>query len=197
MRPTKNNRKTGKYLPLDKVGDYLVERYNKTHITSQQIDFALKIVQGFSVYEAYRETYSIEELSKSSIRANAKTLISKPHIQELIRIMKSHFIQDTVIDINSILLRMEEIYDDAKTSNDYRLQLDTLKEMAKVVKDLKGEIEINNTVVRFEIQVPKVEKTIVLNDGTEKTIQNITSPHEIARMLNEYNDTEEGEEIDG
>jgi ABC-type Fe3+-citrate transport system substrate-binding protein len=65
--------------------------------------------------------------------------------------------------------------------------------MAKVVKDLKGEIEVNNTVVRFEIQVPKMEKTITLSDGTEKTIENITSPQEIARMLNEY---QEGEEIE-
>lgn len=193
MRKNKNKLKNGAYLPMDKVGDYLKEKYEINRLTTHQCDFAIKIAQGYTVFEAYKESYNCETLDTSTIRSNARVLISKPKIQELIKICKEHFRNDTVIDINSILLRMEEVYDYAKERNNYHLQLNTLKEMAKVVKDLKGEINVQNNVVRFEINVPTYEKVITTSNGEEKTITQISDPSVIARLLNETNDNEEYE----
>lgn len=190
MRNNKHKLKTGSYLPMDKVGEYLKEKYEINRLTTHQIDFAIKIAQGFTVYEAYKDSYNCESLEPKNIRSNARILISKPQIQEVIKICKDHFRNDVVIDINSILLRMEEIYDHAKDDSNYRLQLDTLKEMAKVVKDLQGEINVQNNIVRFEINVPTYEKVITTSTGEEKRITQITDPSVIARLLNEQEEDE-------
>lgn len=182
-----------KYLKLDEVGSYMAEKFGtRTRVTDAQVNFAIMIAEGASYIEAYRAYYSVAGLSKPNIRNRARSLLMRPETQDLIKIAREQISNRLVFDINTILLRFESLYQDAVDDDDNLMQLQVLKEMGKLIINMKGEVTINNTVVEFKLPNKiSFDKQIELKDGSVKTISNISSQVEINRIIKEQIESED------
>jgi hypothetical protein len=184
-----------KYMKMEDVGVFLKKQYQLKKMTEEQVKFAVEVAQGATPVEAYRNNYMVDNMDIISIRSAARSLVNKPHMQDLIRLTKQHFKSDMIVDLNTIMYRMEELYQASVDDQNNMMQLMVLKEMAKIITSMKGDITVTNSIVQFKLpsQQITVEKQITTSDGEVKTITNIAKPDEISRMLKQaaeedYND---------
>jgi hypothetical protein len=93
-------------------------------------------------------------------------MLLNPKIVETINIIRDNIKHQTIVDTNSILMRLELMYGDCIEDNDRANALKVLKQMADIVGKMDGTVSVGDVVIRFELPNPIGAKTIEI-EATE------------------------------
>ena len=186
---SRNKDKPTKFIHLDRIPEYLKEKLGGSEkITEQMVEFAFQVASGENYLTAYKNIYNLKEgTPTSNIRSIARQLLVKPQVQNIIKIIKEEIKQQVIVDINTVIGRLEELFYEAEMEDSFDKKLKVLKEMGKLVVSVNGTINITSNTIKFQLptEIKKESRTIQLENGEEKTITNISKESIIRRILRE------------
>ena len=159
-KPHKKPSKLRNYVKLDDIGKYLKEKYDAYRMTEQTLEFCMKVAAGESAIAAVKDIYTLQE-NNAEAKRHTKELLYNPKIIETINIIRDNIKHQTIVDTNSILMRLEIIYGECINDNDRANALKVLKQMADIVGKLDGEISVGDVNITFQLpnvnQVKKID----------------------------------------
>lgn len=124
-------------------------------LNDKQVKFAVEIAKGTAHAEAYRKAGYSTNYNWYKLKAKARDLTKNYKVQHFVSRIREKFLDQQVINIDYIIRQMIEVKDKAENNDDYKTELDCLKEMAKVAGIYNhAEKQDNRTqvqnVIRFE-----------------------------------------------
>jgi hypothetical protein len=143
------------YIKLDDVGAYLKEKYNGYRMTEQTLQFCMKVAAGESAIAAVKDIYDLHE-NNSEAKRHTKELLYNPKIVETINIIRDNIKHNTIVDTNSILMRLEILYGECIDDGDRANALKVLKQMADIITKLDGNVSVGEVNINFTL--PNVNK---------------------------------------
>lgn len=155
------------YIKLDDLPQYIREKYDGYRLTEQTIQFCMAVAAGENSISAVKDIYTLHENSAEA-RRQAKEMLLNPKIVETINIIRDNIKHQTIVDTNSILMRLELLYGECIEDNDRANALKVLKQMADIVTKMDGTVSVGDVVIKFELPNPLQAKTI---DITEAQIE--------------------------
>jgi hypothetical protein len=142
--------KLRQYVKLEDLGGYLKEKYNGYRMTEQTIAFCMKVAAGESAIAAVKDVYDLHD-NNSEARRHTKELLYNPKIIETINIIRDNIKHQTIIDTNSILMRLEILYSECINDNDRANALKVLKQMADIITKLDGNVSVGDVNITFQL----------------------------------------------
>jgi hypothetical protein len=152
------------YVKLEDLGTYIKEKYDGYRLTEQTIEFAMKVAAGEDAISAVRDVYSLQE-NAAEARRQAKELMLKPKVVETINIIRENIKHQTIVDTNSILMRLEMMYGECIQENDRANALKVLKQMADIVSKIDGTTSVGDVTIQFTLPNPMKAKTIDITEA--------------------------------
>jgi hypothetical protein len=125
----------------------------------------MAVAAGENSISAVKDIYTLHDNSAEA-RRHAKEMLLNPKIVETINIIRDNIKHQTIVDTNSILMRLELMYGDCIEDNDRANALKVLKQMADIVGKMDGTVSVGDVVIRFELPNPIGAKTIEI-EATE------------------------------
>jgi len=163
-KPHGHPTKIRNYVKLEDLGAYIKEKYDGYRITEQTIEFAMKVAAGEDAISAVRDVYTLHE-NPAEARRQAKDLMLKPKVVETINIIRENIKHQTIVDTNSILMRLEMMYGECIQENDRANALKVLKQMADIVAKMDGTMSIGDVTIKFELPNPIKANTIDISEA--------------------------------
>jgi hypothetical protein len=158
-KPHNQPTKLRNYVKLDDLGEYIRQKYDGYRLTEQTIQFCMAVAAGENSISAVKDIYTLHE-NNAEARRQAKEMLLNPKIVETINIIRDNIKHQTIVDTNSILMRLELMYGDCIEDNDRANALKVLKQMADIVGKMDGTVSVGDVVIRFELPNPIGAKTI-------------------------------------
>jgi len=152
------------YVKLDELGEYIKDKYDGYRLTEQTIEFAMKVAAGDSTIEAAKQVYNLQE-NPAEARRQAKELMLKPKVVEMVNIIRDNYKHQAIVDSNSILMRLEMLYADCIEDNDRANALKVLKQMSDIVTKMDGTVSVGDVTIKFELPNPIKAKTIDISEA--------------------------------
>lgn len=152
------------YIKLDDLGEYIRQKYDGYRLTEQTIQFCMAVAAGENSISAVKDIYSLQENSAEA-RRHAKEMLLNPKIVETINIIRDNIKHQTIVDTNSILMRLEMMYGECIEENDRANALKVLKQMADIVTKMDGTVSVGDVVIKFELPNPIQAKTIDITEA--------------------------------
>jgi hypothetical protein len=138
------------YVKLDDLGEYIKEKYNGYRLTEQTIAFCMKVAAGESSIAAVKDIYDLHE-NNAEARRHSKEMLLNPKIVETINIIRDNIKHQTIVDTNSILMRLELLYGDCIEDGDRANALKVLKQMAEIVTKFDGITSVGDVTISFTL----------------------------------------------
>jgi hypothetical protein len=142
--------KLRQYVKMDDIGTYLKEKYNGYRMTEQTLQFCMKVAAGESAIAAVKDVYDLHD-NNSEARRHTKELLYNPKIVETINIIRDNIKHQTIVDTNSILMRLEMLYGECINDNDRANALKVLKQMADIITKLDGNVSVGDVNIVFQL----------------------------------------------
>jgi hypothetical protein len=158
-KPHGRETKLRQYVKLDDLGEYIRQKYDGYRLTEQTIQFCMAVAAGENSISAVKDIYTLHE-NNAEARRQAKEMLLNPKIVETINIIRDNIKHQTIVDTNSILMRLELMYGDCIEDNDRANALKVLKQMADIVGKMDGTVSVGDVVIRFELPNPIGAKKI-------------------------------------
>ena len=153
------------YVKLEDLGEYIKQKYDGYRLTEQTIQFCMAVAAGENSIAAVKDIYTLHDNSAEA-RRHAKEMLLNPKIVETINIIRDNIKHQTIVDTNSILMRLELLYGECIEDNDRANALKVLKQMADIVTKMDGTVSVGDVVIKFELPNPIQAKTIEI-EATE------------------------------
>ena len=147
------------YVKLEDLGAYIKEKYDGYRLTEQTIQFCMSVAAGENSITAVKDIYTLHE-NNAEARRQAKEMLLNPKVVETINIIRDNIKHQTIVDTNSILMRLEMLYGECIEDNDRGNALKVLKQMADIVTKMDGTVSVGDVVIKFELPNPIQAKTI-------------------------------------
>jgi hypothetical protein len=149
-KPHGRETKLRQYVKLDDLGAYIKEKYDGYRLTEQTIQFCMAVAAGENSISAVKDIYTLHENSAEAKR-QAKEMLLNPKIVETINIIRDNIKHQTIVDTNSILMRLEIMYGECIEENDRANALKVLKQMAEIVTKLDGTTSVGDVTISFTL----------------------------------------------
>jgi hypothetical protein len=138
------------YVKLDDLGEYIKAKYDGYRLTEQTIAFCMKVAAGENSIAAVKDIYDLHE-NNAEAKRHAKEMLYNPKIVETINIIRDNIKHQTIVDTNSILMRLEILYGECVEENDRGNALKVLKQMAEIVTKLDGTTSVGDITISFTL----------------------------------------------
>lgn len=138
------------FVKLDELGDYIKEKYSAHRLTEQIIEFAMKVAAGENAISAVKDVYTLHE-NNAEARRKAKEMLLNPKIIDTINVIRDNIKHHTIVDTNSILMRLEMMYGECIEDGDRANALKVLKQMADIVSNMDGSVSVGDVFIKFEL----------------------------------------------
>lgn len=139
---------------LQEILDELIDKTGSTtfqlgphKLTSRQVRFAVELAKGRPHTDAYATAGYSTNYNYYKLRGKALDLAKNHKVADFISRIRERFVEQQVINMDYIVRQMLEIKERAYSENDPKLELDCLKEMAKVSGMYTPESQDNRTQV--------------------------------------------------
>lgn len=159
--------KLRQYVKLEDLGQYIKEKYDGYRLTEQTIQFCMAVAAGENSISAVKDIYTLHE-NNAEAKRQAKEMLLNPKVVETINIIRENIKHQTIVDTNSILMRLELLYGECIQDNDRANALKVLKQMADIVTKMDGSVSVGDVKIQFTLPNPIQAKTI---DITEAEIE--------------------------
>ena len=138
------------YVKLEDLGAYIKQKYDGYRLTEQTIQFCMSVAAGENSISAVKDIYTLHDNSAEA-RRHAKEMLLNPKIVETINIIRDNIKHQTIVDTNSILMRLELLYGECIEDNDRGNALKVLKQMAEIVTKFDGVTSVGDVTISFTL----------------------------------------------
>jgi hypothetical protein len=152
------------YVKLDDLPEYLRQKYDAYRLTEQTLQVCLDVASGEDAITSVSKAYSLQD-NPAEARRRAREILTNPKIVETINIIRQNFKQQTIIDTNSILVRLEMLYGDCILDGDRANALKILKQMSDIVTKVDGAISVGEVNIQFTLPNVNNVKKIDIEDA--------------------------------
>ena len=117
------------------------------NLTDKQEKFAQCIAKGFNQSDAYREAYSVENMSDDAIYVEACRVMNNPKVSLRVKELKDRNLEKNYDrDVRYYLEKLEEIRQKAVAEGQYSAAVSAIKEDAKISGVYVEKAEVKNNV---------------------------------------------------
>ena len=152
------------YVKLEDLGQYIKEKYDGYRLTEQTIQFCMAVAAGENSIAAVKDIYTLHE-NNAEAKRQAKEMLLNPKIIETINIIRDNIKHQTIVDTNSILMRLELLYGECIEDGDRANALKVLKQMADIVTKLDGTMSVGDVTIQFTLPNPIKANTIDISEA--------------------------------
>lgn len=138
------------YVKLEDLGEYIKQKYSGYRLTEQTIQFCMSVAAGENSISAVKDIYTLHDNSAEA-RRHAKEMLLNPKIVETINIIRDNIKHNTIVNTNSILMRLELLYGECIEDNDRGNALKVLKQMADIVTKMDGVTSVGDVTISFTL----------------------------------------------
>jgi hypothetical protein len=149
-KPHGRETKLRQYVKLDDLGEYIRQKYDGYRLTEQTIQFCMAVAAGENSISAVKDIYTLHDNSAEA-RRHAKEMLLNPKVVETINIIRDNIKHQTIVDTNSILMRLELLYGECIEDNDRTNALKVLKQMAEIVTKFDGVTSVGDVTISFTL----------------------------------------------
>lgn len=146
---TKKPTLTQDFVKIDDLPKFLKEKFDSYRLSPQSLDFCLRMAAGEDAMSIVAELYSLED--RAEIKRQAKKLLGNPKMQDMITIFRQNLKHKAIVDANTLLARLEIMYSEAAFDGNDMLQLEIIKQMARIIKDNSGSVTVTDVKIKFEL----------------------------------------------
>lgn len=138
------------YVKLDDLGEYIKAKYDGYRLTEQTIAFCMKVAAGENSITAVKDVYDLHE-NNAEAKRHAKEMLLNPKVLDTINIIRDNIKHQTIVDTNSILMRLELLYGECINDGDRNNALRVLKQMAEIVTKMDGTTSVGDVTISFTL----------------------------------------------
>jgi hypothetical protein len=151
------------FIKLDDLPKLIKEKYNGYKLSTQTVEFVMKLAAGQDAMSATQEIYNLGD-NRAEVKRRSREMLSNPKIQDMINVVRQEFKHQAIVDANAVLMRLELLYSECIYDNDRNNALKCLKQMSDIVTNLQGSISVNDVTIKFELPNSIKAKQIDIED---------------------------------
>jgi hypothetical protein len=110
----------------------------------------MKVAAGENSITAVKDVYDLHE-NNAEAKRHAKEMLLNPKVVDTINIIRDNIKHQTIVDTNSILMRLEMLYGECINDGDRNNALRVLKQMAEIVTKMDGTTSIGDVTISFTL----------------------------------------------
>ena len=138
------------------------------NLTDKQEKFAQAIAKGFNQSDAYREAYSVENMSDDAINVEACRVMNNPKVSLRVKELKERALKRFDITVDDLIAELEEAREIAKISSQSSAMVSATMGKGKLLGLVTDKQEVKgNMNVTMMPSVKVGDKELEINMGDE------------------------------